>query len=102
MASRSGLHDLDGQVVDDLAGPAVSMLPPVVEADTVVGALAPGAARELGVPAGTPVVIGAGDRASEVIGAGAQWLVPMVSWGTTASVVVPVGLRPDAPFPGWS
>ncbi len=38
----------------------------------MVGDFPPPAARELGVPAGTPVVIGAGDRASEVIGAGAQ------------------------------
>jgi xylulokinase len=100
MASRSGLYDLDGQVVDDLAGPAASMLPPVVESDTVVGALVTPAAQELGVPAGTPVVIGAGDRACEVIGAGAHSRVPMVSWGTTASVVVPVGRRPDALLPG--
>ena len=100
MASRGGLYDLDGQVVDDLAGPAASMLPPVVESDTVVGALAAPAAQELGVPPGTPVVIGAGDRACEVIGAGAHWRVPMVSWGTTASVVVPVGRRPDALVPG--
>ena len=100
MASRSGLYDLDGQVIDELAGPAASMLPPVVRSDAVAGEISPPAARELGVPAGTPVVIGAGDRASEVIGAGAHPFVPMVSWGTTASVVVPVARRPDAPVPG--
>ncbi len=97
MASRSGLYDLDGEVVDDeLAGPAASMLPPVVGSDTVVGAVTAPVAAELGVPTGTPVVIGAGDRACEVIGTGAQSKVPMVSWGTTASVVVPVDRRPDA------
>jgi sugar (pentulose or hexulose) kinase len=100
MASRSGLYDLDGQVVGDLAGPATSMLPPVVGSDTVVGGLGQGAADELGVPTGTPVVIGAGDRASEVIGTGAHPLMPMVSWGTTASVVVPVGPRSGALVPG--
>ncbi len=96
MASRSGLYDLDGRVVEDLAGAAVGRLPPVVASDEAVGTVAPGAADELGVPPGIPVVIGAGDRASEVVGVGASPTEPMVSWGTTASVVVPTGTRPPA------
>ena len=35
------------------------------------------------------VVVGAGDRACEVLGAGATAGAPMVSWGTTANVSVP-------------
>jgi xylulokinase len=94
IASRSGLYDLDGGVVDELAGPAAGILPPVVASDTVVGTVVPRAAEDLGVPAGIPVVIGAGDRACEVIGTGSRAAVPMVSWGTTASVVVPAEGRP--------
>jgi sugar (pentulose or hexulose) kinase len=44
------------------------------------------------------VVIGAGDRQCEVLGAGATLDCPMVSWGTTANVSVPVDQRPD-PLP---
>jgi xylulokinase len=39
---------------------------------------------------GIPVVIGAGDRACEVLGTGSSEAWPMVSWGTTANVSVPV------------
>ena len=55
------------------------------------------AAAELGPRAGTPVVIGAGDRACEVLGCGATGARPMVSWGTTANVSFP---RPHRPEPG--
>jgi sugar (pentulose or hexulose) kinase len=56
-----------------------------------------GVARALGVAAGTPVVIGSGDRAAEVLGSGATASCPMVSWGTTANVSVP---RPVTPRVG--
>lgn len=95
MASRSGLFDLDGSVVAELAGPAVGLLPPVLASDAVAGEVLAAPADELGVPAGIPVVIGAGDRACEVIGSGAAPNTPMVSWGTTASVVVPIDRRPE-------
>ena len=52
----------------------------------------PGA--ELGLRPGIPVVIGAGDRQCEVLGSGASEYYPMVSWGTTANVSVPVQERP--------
>ena len=94
MASRSGLYDLDGRVVDGLAGAASAKLAPIVPADRVSGHLGAAAAGALGLVEGTPVVIGAGDRACEVVGAGAGGERPMVSWGTTANVSWPVDHRP--------
>ena len=43
----------------------------------------------LGLRRRRPVVVGAGDRACEVLGTGAPAEAPMVSWGTTANVSVP-------------
>jgi xylulokinase len=97
MASRSGLYDATGALVDRLAGPAAGKLAPVLDSSHVVGALRAVPAAELGLRPGTPVVIGAGDRACEVLGAGATTARPMVSWGTTANVSVPVAERPDPP-----
>jgi xylulokinase len=93
-ASRSGLYDFDGNVVRELAGPALGKLPSVVPSDEVVGALKPVPGAELGLRPGIPVVIGAGDRQCEVLGSGASEDRPMVSWGTTANVSVPVQERP--------
>ncbi|MCJ7659671.1 MAG: xylulokinase [Anaerolineales bacterium] len=45
-------------------------LPPVQTSISVAGKLQPGAAAELGLPAGIPVITGAGDTASSVLGAG--------------------------------
>jgi sugar (pentulose or hexulose) kinase len=64
----------------------------------VAGGLLPEAAARLGLRAGIPVVVGAGDRACEVLGAGAGPDRPMVSWGTTANVSVPLSARPS-PLP---
>jgi xylulokinase len=97
MASRSGLYDADGEVVAALVGPAARMLPPVVPSDRVIGGLAASAAAALRLTAGTPVVIGAGDRACEVLGSGASERCPMVSWGTTANVSVPVDALVEPP-----
>jgi sugar (pentulose or hexulose) kinase len=93
-ASRSGLYDFDGNVVRELAGPALGKLPSVVPSDEVVGSLKPVPGAELGLRPGIPVVIGAGDRQCEVLGSGASEDRPMVSWGTTANVSVPVQERP--------
>jgi sugar (pentulose or hexulose) kinase len=95
MASSTGLYDVDGRVVDELAGPATArLLAPVVPSDRVTGAVTRDASAALGLAAGTPVVIGAGDRPCEVLGSGATGPVPMVSWGTTANVSVPTADRP--------
>jgi xylulokinase len=93
-ASRGGLYDFDGNAVRELAGPALGKLPSVVPSDTVIGALKSVPGAELGLRPGIPVVIGAGDRQCEVLGSGASEECPMVSWGTTANVSVPVHERP--------
>jgi xylulokinase len=87
-----------GPLVPGLVDAAADLLPEARRSDTVTGSLLVGPAQELGLPAGIPVVIGAGDRACEVLGAGASPTWPMVSWGTTANVSVPV-VGDDAPDP---
>ena len=101
MASRAGLHDAAGRVDTALAGEVADRLPPAVPSDTVVGSIEGSVAERLGVASGTPVVIGAGDRACEVLGSGATEARPLVSWGTTANVSVPVkGEQRPAPPSG--
>ena len=85
-----GALGLDTALVDALPEGVADMLPEPLLSDTVVGALLPRAAQELDLPPGIPVVAGAGDRACEVIGAGATPSTPMVSWGTTANVSIPI------------
>ncbi len=100
MASRSGLYDLDGRLGRRAGRPEAGRLAaPGGPPDQVTGVLTAVAGRALGLAAGTPVVIGAGDRACEVLGTGATATWPMVSWGTTANVSVPVGRRRPCPGP---
>jgi xylulokinase len=66
-------------------------LPPVRPSATVVGGLTGDAAGALDLPVHTPVVLGAGDRACEVLGTSATRDGPMVSWGTTTSLSIPIG-----------
>ena len=94
MISAAGLQDADGEPVTDLVAVAGDRLPTVIPPDAVAGLLAPGPAAELGLTEGIPVVVGAGDRACEVLGTAASTDRPMVSWGTTANVSVPVGAFP--------
>ncbi len=105
MASASGLFEIFGPssaresggdderslgpLVPGLADGVADRLPPSRPSTTVIGALLGGPAAELGLRPGIPVVIGAGDRACEVLGTGASETWPMVSWGTTANVSVP-------------
>jgi len=100
LASASGLYDGAGRVVPELAGDGAGLLLDPVAPDTVAGALNAGPADELGLRPGVPVVVGAGDRPCEVLGAGAAADRPMVSWGTTANVSVPVPERGDGPSDG--
>lgn len=95
VASRSGLYDTAGGLVAGLAGEWQGHLPPVREPDHHLGDLLPGPAAELGLAPGTPVVLGAGDRACEVLGVGATARRPMTSWGTTANLSVPLAGPPD-------
>lgn len=100
LASLTGSYGPDGTVSGTVAGPVADRLPPVVPSDRVTGGTDPRVAGDLGLPAGVPVVIGAGDRQCEVLGTGATPLRPMVSWGTTANVSRPVEGRPDPAPPG--
>jgi xylulokinase len=97
LAQSSGLYDTSLRPVPELAGEFADMLPPVLAPSAVAGTLRADAASVLGIPAGLPVVVGAGDRACEVLGTAASLTRPMVSWGTTANVSVPVADRPDHP-----
>jgi xylulokinase len=97
MASRSGLYARDGELVPSLAGRVAGRLPTVVPPGSVVGMLRGVPAAELGLHPETPVVVAGGDRACEVLGAGAAPDRPMVSWGTTANVSAPVGEAADVP-----
>jgi xylulokinase len=97
LASRSGMYGYDGAwlaAASDLVG---DRLPPVRPSASVVGELRDEVARELGLAAGVSVVLGAGDRACEVLGTGATAAAPTVSWGTTTSLSVPIAddARPE-------
>lgn len=115
LSSATGLYDDDGTLVYDLhdlhdlydlpgdggSRPPFSLqglLPDVEQPSCVVGGLLEAPALELGLDPGIPVVIGAGDRQCEVLGAGASTVRPMVSWGTTANLSVPLDTRPE-PIP---
>jgi len=107
LASATGLYDTaadpdGGRLLAALVGGHAELLPPVRPSTTVLGAVLDAAADELGLPRGVVVVLGAGDRACEVLGAGASPAVPMVSWGTTANVSVPVAGGPSPADPEGS
>lgn len=97
LAQSSGLYDSSLRPVPDLAGEFTAMLPGILAPNAVAGTLRADVAAQLGIPAGLPVVVGAGDRACEVLGTAASLSRPMVSWGTTANVSVPVSDWPDDP-----
>jgi xylulokinase len=100
MASLTGCYGPDGTVVEEVARLVGQRLPVVMPSETVMGTVPPDVAAGLGLPADVPVVIGAGDRQCEVLGTDASASRPMVSWGTTANVSMPVGPTPVAPPPG--
>lgn len=99
-ASASGFYDTAGVAVAELVEAAGDRLPPARAPASVLGPVRPGAGRQIGLRAGVPVVAGAGDRACEAIGSGAGPQRPMVAWGTTANVSLPVPARPAEPPPG--
>lgn len=95
LASATGLYDFETHVVPELAGCAQTLLPVPRPCDAVAGGLRPEPAEVLGLPAGIPVILGAGDRACEALGAGATPGCPVVSWGTTANASLPFDGRPE-------
>jgi xylulokinase len=68
-------RDIDHIAYDDtlfqMAGLERRTLPELVPTCSVIGGLSPGAAREIGLLAGTPVVTGMGDLHSAAVGSGA-------------------------------
>ena len=99
-ASRTLLYDLDAGAwwPDGLAafGLSEASLPAVVPSASTVGGLTREAGRLLGLAAGTPVVVGAADRAAEALGLGIGGSACMISTGTATGVAlaVPLGKRP--------
>ena len=91
VASRTGLIAIDGGRLE-----GADLLPEIEPSSAVVGSALEGTAAALGVATGTPVIAGAGDRACEILGVDAALARPMVSWGTTAGVSIPV---PHVPPP---
>jgi xylulokinase len=100
LASLTGCYGPDGTLVEAVPGPVADRLPPVVDSVRVVGTAGGAAAGALGLRPGVPVVMGAGDRQCEVLGTGATPAEPMVSWGTTANVSLPVDAAPAPPPDG--
>ena len=68
--TRKGDLDWSAEILDML-DLDTARLPEVVASTDVVGALTPGAASDLGIPVGTPVIAGAGDVPSCAVGSGA-------------------------------
>lgn len=72
-ALESGLFDLDGEPVMpvfDAAGIEATLVPPVAQPGTVVGAVSSAAASECGLAAGTPLVVGGADHVLSAYAAG--------------------------------
>ena len=91
LASRTGWFGIEGGGWTPVALDAIGeRLPPVRPSTTMVDGLLREAARDLKLERDAAIVLGAGDRACEVLGVGATDKRPMVSWGTTANVSVPL------------
>ena len=70
MDTRAGREGWSSALADPLGIP-LEKLPEIVDGRAVVGGLLPGAAADLGLPAGLPVVAGCGDVTAGAIGSGA-------------------------------
>lgn len=90
-ASGTGLWDgATGRWAADWLAPwgiSAGLLPEVVPSAAVVGGLRPGWAQRLGLPAGLPVVAGAGDLPAAVLASGVQVPgLPICNVGSAAQV----------------
>jgi sugar (pentulose or hexulose) kinase len=75
------------EVVYRIFGVEREKLPPLVSPTEIAGRVSEEGARDFGVPQGLPVVIGAGDKQSELLGAGAiSNDVAEISYGTAAVI----------------
>lgn len=86
MAGTSMLTELQTRAFSpwilDVLGLRPENFPPLAEPGTVAGELLPAPAAELGVPAGTPVVLAGHDTQFAVFGAGGSPEEPVLSSGT--------------------
>lgn len=111
-ALESGLVTIGGDPVDevfDRAGLSRSILAPIARPGTQVGELSKSAARDLGMEAGVPLVVGGADHVLSAFAAGVErngdWLVKLGGAGdvlvASDSTVVDPRLYLDAhPVPG--
>jgi sugar (pentulose or hexulose) kinase len=90
LASRTGFYALNGDFIGDRE--LAARLPPVIPSLELTPVLH---GRDLALPTDVAAILGAGDRACEVIGVGAAVGAPMVSWGTTVNVSVPLPGPPE-------
>jgi xylulokinase len=77
----------------------VELLPPVADATARAGTLTAAAARRLGLPRGTPLVVGATDTAAELVSVGAiDHGATLIKVATTGTVVVVTREPPQSDF----
>ena len=107
MASGTGLMDIHTLRWDDqalaLAGVRVDQLPRLVPTTHLLPALSVEQAGRLGLPPGTPVVVGAGDGPLANLGSGAvRPGVASCTIGTSGALRVMVETRPSTRSAGCS
>lgn len=106
-ALESGLFHIDGRIHDEILNVARSprtLFPPVQSAGDIVGELHEDAAREMGLSAGTPLVVGGADHVLSAYSAGVSsdgdWLLKLGGAGdilvASASQLVDERLYLDA------
>ncbi len=103
-ASGTGLLDVRRRVwatgLLDVLGIPAAWLPTCLESQQVAGTLQPGAAEEIGLPAGIPVVAGGGDAVMQTVGAGVLTEEDvLVVIGTGGNVTTTVKECPPLPAP---
>ncbi len=82
-----GLRWHPWKVVYQIFGVEREKLPPLVSPAEIAGRVSEEGARDFGIPQGLPVIIGAGDKQSELLGAGAiSNDVAEISYGTAAVI----------------
>jgi sugar (pentulose or hexulose) kinase len=85
-----GLRWHPWKVVYKLFGVERDKLPPLVPPAEIAGRVSEEGAQSFGVPQGLPVIIGAGDKQSELLGAGAiSNDIAEISYGTAAVIESP-------------
>jgi len=82
-----GLQWHPWKVVYDVFGVERDKLPPLVSPTEIAGRVSEDGARRFGVPQGLPIIIGAGDKQSELLGAGVVGPdIAEISYGTAAVI----------------